>query len=514
MAQYWNQRLSATPTLSLPNVSAGQHQQPGRPGHRDRQRLQGRVHLHQDRPGRRGAVLRREQLRLPAQPRPARHPGQPVRGWATSPTRRTCCSTAGSPRQPNFNERRRQLVLGRAVADPGRLGRLPGETNDTAFVSQYFHDDADGPSQWGPSLYTLMHTDYLAQLSATTGYLKRSNDNDSGGTWLFDDETALAGLAAYKYIADADRQHRRGAVGRQRLHQPAERHQRRAGRQRAGQHLRLPAVRGQRAGHRATAATPPNDANWAGSNLWGQNVWDIILQGGQLSGILGDPSQTDNLLPDGPVPAAGQRPVPVVRRLHRLQRRAQHRLLLRRPVRQRLPGPADHQLRLADRHHHRRPERLVGGQRQCAPTRPTRGRAATPRRSSARSRTSGRWPARPRPCSSRWSPQGLDLDQNSDGTADYRDVLYVGRGVPDAWIKPGQAISVTNLTSSYNDRQRPPRHLRRRGSPPSAWPASASSAWRSAASCPAMTCRSSSRCSPTPACGASSAVTTTPPPTR
>jgi hypothetical protein len=39
-----------------------------------------------------------------------------------------------------------------------------------------------------------MHTGYLAQLSASTGYLKRSDDNDSEGTWLFDDETALAGL--------------------------------------------------------------------------------------------------------------------------------------------------------------------------------------------------------------------------------------------------------------------------------------------------------------------------------
>ena len=60
-------------------TSPGQHQQPAHPGHRDRQRLQGRVRLHQDRSGRRGAVLRRQQLRLPAQPRPARHPGQPVR---------------------------------------------------------------------------------------------------------------------------------------------------------------------------------------------------------------------------------------------------------------------------------------------------------------------------------------------------------------------------------------------------------------------------------------------------
>ena len=45
-------------------------------------------------------------------------------------------------------------------------------TNDTAFVAKYFHDDANGPSQWGPSLYTLMHTDYLASSMPTTGYLQ------------------------------------------------------------------------------------------------------------------------------------------------------------------------------------------------------------------------------------------------------------------------------------------------------------------------------------------------------
>ena len=115
-------------------------------------------------------------------------------------------------------------------------------TGDTAFVSQYFHDDATAPSQWGPSLFTMMHTDLLAQLSATTHYLRRSNDNDSSGTWLFDDETALAGLAAYAYIADRDRPADRGAVGAGPVHQPAQRGQRRPRHQREGQQLQFPAV--------------------------------------------------------------------------------------------------------------------------------------------------------------------------------------------------------------------------------------------------------------------------------
>ena len=38
-----------------------------------------------------------------------------------------------------------------------------------------------------------------------------------------------------------------------------------------------------------------------------------------------------------------------------------------------------------------------------------------------------------------------------DGSSRYQTALYVGRGVPDAWITPGQTIAVDNLTSSYNE---------------------------------------------------------------
>ena len=74
------------------------------------------------------------------------------------------------------------------------------KTNDSSFVSQYFHDDSGGSSQWGPSLYTIMHSIYTGQLAAD-GVLSTSFDNDSSGRWLFDDYSALQGLAAYKYIA-------------------------------------------------------------------------------------------------------------------------------------------------------------------------------------------------------------------------------------------------------------------------------------------------------------------------
>ncbi len=46
--------------------------------------------------------------------------------------------------------------------------------------------------------------------------------------------------------------------------------------------------------------------------------------------------------------------------------------------------------------------------------------------------------------------QGLTTTTNPDGSLSYHTALYIGRGVPDAWIVPGQTISVGNLTSSYD----------------------------------------------------------------
>src|SRR5262249_27249822 len=75
------------------------------------------------------------------------------------------------------------------------------KTGDTAFVNKYFHDDASSTSQWGQSIYTQMHL--IPSQLAAGGYLKASGDNDSTGVWLFDDYSALMGLAAYRYIANA-----------------------------------------------------------------------------------------------------------------------------------------------------------------------------------------------------------------------------------------------------------------------------------------------------------------------
>ena len=180
----------------------------------DRQRLQGGVRLHPDRPGRQGTVLRREQLRLAAQPRPARASWPTGSSSATSPTRRTCCSSAGSPRA-ELQRGGRQLVLGRAVADPGRLGRLPGMSNQRpAFVKHLLPRRRDRAEPVGPEP---VHDD-AHLLPAATRLQHRLpevlRDNDSGGTWLFDDEAALAGPGRLPVHRHPDRRHRPRRSGR------------------------------------------------------------------------------------------------------------------------------------------------------------------------------------------------------------------------------------------------------------------------------------------------------------
>ncbi len=321
-------------------------------------------------------------------------------------------------------------------------------TNDTAFVAKYFHDDASGPSQWGPSLYTLMHTDYLAQLNSA-GYLRRSNDNDSEGTWLFDDETALAGLAAYRYIAgrignDAEAQWANGAYTNL-----------------------LNAVNGALASNEqandfnflpcevnvavtADRCNTAGDANWDGSNLWGQNVWDVFLQGGALNGILADPSQTDGLYEMGfarlqgtgvPFPSFGAYPGYSVALNTAYAQGA-------------LYGNAYRDLPITS--YAWQIATTTGGPNAWweanssapDPNNPWAGSHAEPQFGAV----PYVWPMAGQTQTLMQSLVAPGLVSTEVGNQSVsHTVLYVGRGVPDAWITPGQTIAVNNLTSSYNE---------------------------------------------------------------
>ncbi len=165
------------------------------------------------------------------------------------------------------------------------------KTNDTAFVSQYFHDDSGGSSQWGPSLYTIMHSIYQGQLSSD-GVLKSSYDNDSSGRWLFDDYSALQALAAYKYIATrigntTEAQYADTAYTSLLSHLNTVL----AANQSAHGFSYLPcAVDVANSSNRCNTY---NDANWA-SPVWvGQNQWSTMLEGGTLNGVAGSAAQSD-----------------------------------------------------------------------------------------------------------------------------------------------------------------------------------------------------------------------------
>jgi hypothetical protein len=323
-------------------------------------------------------------------------------------------------------------------------------TSDTAFVSAYFHDDASGPSQWGPSLYTLMHTDYLAQLSATTGYLRRSDDNDSGGSWLFDDETALAGLAAYKYIATrignaAEAQWADGAY----TSLLAAVNKGLAANEQANGFDFLPCEVGiPVTGDRCNS---PSDANWASQVLWGENVWDILLQGGALTGVLGDPAQTDNLYQTGFSRLAGTGvPYPSFGAY------TGYSVALNTGYSQgALYGSAYRDLPITS--YAWQVASTTGGPNAWWEA---NGSAPSPNNPWAGSHAAPEFGAIPYAWPMAGQTQtllqslvapGLAASTASDGSYDYQTVLYVGRGVPDAWITPGQAITADNLTTSYDE---------------------------------------------------------------
>ena len=196
----------------------------------------------------------------------------------------------------------------------------------------------------------------------------------------------------------------------------------------------------------------PGDANWVARTCGARTSGTSCCRAAHLNGILGDPSQTDNLYETGlRPPRRHRRAVPVVRRLHRLQRRAEHRLLAGRALRQRLPRPADHQLRLADRHHDRRPERLVGGQRLGAPdpNNPWAGSHAAPQFGAI----PYVWPMAGQTQTLLQSlvAPGLESSTSATRSSTTRPCSTSAGASPTRGSPPGRPSRSNNLTSSYNE---------------------------------------------------------------
>ncbi|GIH15290.1 NEW3 domain-containing protein [Rugosimonospora africana] len=357
--------------------------------------------------------------------------------------------TARVSEASNFNEQGANWYWDGPWKTPATWGQYLEVTGDTSFVNTYFHDDASGPSPWGPSLYTLMHTDYLAQLSSTTHYLRTSGDNDSSGTWLFDDEAALAGLASYKYITTrigntAEAQWADGAYTSllNATNAGLSANEQANGFKYLPCEVNVPST--------ADRCNTKNDANWAGSNLWSQNVWDIMLAGGTLGGVLGDQAQTDNLYTMGmsrlqgsgvPFPSFG----------------AYSGYSVALNTGYAAGGLYGTQYRdLALTSYAWQIQNTTGGPNAWWEA---NGSAPDPNNPWAGSHAAPQFGAVPYvwPMASQTqtlvqalAAPGLVSTTNPDGTFDYHTALYVGRGIPDAWLVPGQHIDIDNLTSSYD----------------------------------------------------------------
>ncbi|MGH9105001.1 MAG: NEW3 domain-containing protein, partial [Acidimicrobiales bacterium] len=448
MARYWQQQLSVAPTLSLPNVSLPNTNQLADPGtaidnaykaafiytrvvQTGEAQFSGADNydslLNHDVPG---ILMNRFML-------------------GDFADAQNLLLTARISESPTFDEEGANWYWDGPWRTLLAWAEYLEETNDTPFVAKYFHDDATGPGQWGPSLYTIMHTDYLSQLNAATGYLEASNDNDSFGVWLFDDETALAGLSAYKYIATriGDTSEAQWADGAYTSLLDATNAGLSANEKANGFdflpcEVDVPVT--------ADRCNTPNDANWAGSNLWGQNVWDIFLEGGELNGVLGDPSQTDNLYETGFSRLVGSVPYPSFGAYsgYSVALNTAYAAGALYGTQYRDLPITSYAWQIAT---------TTGGPNAWweangsapDPNNPWAGSHAAPQFGAV----PYAWPMAGQTQTLLQSlvAQGLVPTSNGDGSFRYSTALYVGRGVPDAWIMPGQRISVGNITSSYNE---------------------------------------------------------------
>ncbi|HEX6453653.1 MAG TPA: NEW3 domain-containing protein [Trebonia sp.] len=449
MVNYWNQRLSVTPTLELPNASLANTNNLKDPGTAiDNAYKAAFIYTRIVQVGEAPFSGADNYAYLLNHDLPGILANRFEEGDFTDA--QSLLLNGRISEASNFNELSASWYWDGPWRTPVAWAAYLEGTNDTAFIANYFHDDANGPSQWGPSLYTLMHTDYLSQLSATTGYLKRSDDNDSGGTWLFDDETALAGLAAYKYIATriGDMSEAQWADGAYTSLLNAVNAGLSANESANGSDFLSCEVNVPVTGDRCNS---PNDANWAGSDLWGQNVWDILLQGGTLNGVLSDPSQTDNLYETGFSRLAGTGvPYPSFGAY------TGYSVALNTAYSQgALYGNAYHDLPITS--YAWQIATTTGGPNAWWEA---NGSAPSPDNPWAGSHAAPEFGAIPYAWPMAGQTQtllqslvapGLSSTTGKDGSYSYQTVLYVGRGVPDAWITPGQTIAVSNLTSSYNE---------------------------------------------------------------
>ncbi|HEV2783719.1 MAG TPA: RICIN domain-containing protein [Actinophytocola sp.] len=317
------------------------------------------------------------------------------------------------------------------------------KTNDTAFVSQFFNDNQ---TQFGPSLRTMMRTNFPAQLD-TDGTMRTNFDNDSTGKWILSNYSALIGLAAYKYIAT-----RIGQTAEATWAQGAY----------TSLHNALNTVIGQNQAangfnflpcevHRPNSANRCNtfnDANWAQAGWSGQNQWDTMLMGGTpLSGIIGDPGQLDRMYQWGFDRLAGRVPFPSFGAFSGYS--TAYNTAYSEGG---LYGNSFRDLAITS----------YAWQIQTTTGGPNAWWEANGSGPSASNIWAGShagpqfgavpyaWPIAHQQLALVRAVAAEGLTSSGTGPFTYTRPLYVGRGIPNTWIAPGQTVAVNNITSSIN----------------------------------------------------------------
>jgi hypothetical protein len=361
----------------------------------------------------------------------------------------------------DFSDARNLLLVGRTSEQPGfpsnganwywdGLWKTPwawalylAKTNDTAFVSQFFNDNQ---TQFGPSLRTIIRTHLVAQLDSD-GTLRQNFDNDSTGKWILSNYSALIGLAAYKYIAT-----RIGQTAEATFAQTTY----------TNLHNALNTVIGnnQRANgfdflpcevHRPNTlnrCNTFNDANWAQAGWSGQNQWDTFLLGGTpLSGIIGDGAQLDRMYTWGFGRLAGRVPFPSFGAFSGFST-AYNTVYSE-------GGLYGTQFRdLAITSYAWQIQTTTGG--------PNAWWEANGSGPSANNIWAGShagpqfgavpyaWPIAHQQLALVRAIVAEGLTASGTGPFTYTRPIYIGRGIPNAWIAPGQTIGLNNITSSIN----------------------------------------------------------------
>jgi hypothetical protein len=354
--------------------------------------------------------------------------------------------TARISQTVNYNEHGANWYYDGDWKTPSTWAYYLAKTDDTAFVGQYFHDDASGSSPWGPSLYTIMHSIYQGQL-ASDGALASSFDNDSSGRWLFDDYSALEGLAAYKYIATrigntAEAQYADTAYTTLLNHVNTLV----ANNESAHGFSYLPCTVDQ--ANSANRCNTYNDANWA-SPVWvGQNQWSTMLMGGTLSGVIGDPAQSDAMYAWGFARlSANGLPYPTFGAFNGYSTAYNTAYASNG-----LFGTNYRDLPITS--YAWQIATTTGGPNAWWEANGSGPSASNPWIGNHAGPEFGAipyaWPISAQQEGLLQSIVAEGLSATGTGPYTYTRPLYIGRGVPNAWIAAGQTIGVSNLTTSYN----------------------------------------------------------------